>query len=165
MSECHTPVYEAANSGVGVSWCDLVDDQFAGRSFLFAESDNGSVSGDQEEEEEEEEVVTSEVGGGWEEQGEERYEEYEGEEHEADDEGEGEGEEFYDCLETVPEALVAEWERVRNSVSSNGRSSRFTWYDDSDAEDDVFYFEDGLSLEPQTPQLGTFYDSSVVRSI
>lgn len=133
-----------------------MDDQFTGRSFLFAESDdgsvNGSIDGDQE-------VAVVEDGLGKEEREQAEADEkaYEGEDDEED-------EEFYDCLETVPEQLIAEWTRVRDSISSNGRSSRFTWYDDSDTEDDVYYFEP--SVEPETPQLsiGTFYDSSVVRS-
>lgn len=155
ISECCTPIYQdyEATRGVGVSWCDLVDDQFTGRSFLFAESDDGSVyDGDQE-------VAVVEEGFGKEEieQAEADEKAYEGEDDEED-------EEFYDCLETVPDQLIAEWTRVWDSISSNGRSSRFTWYDDSDTEDDVYYFEP--SVEPETPQssIGTFYDSSVVRS-
>lgn len=163
VSECYTPIYqdyEPSTRGVGVSWCDLVDDEFTGRSFLFAESDDGSVNGSIEEEDQEIAAIEEGV---WEEEGEHVYEDekaYEGEEDEED-------EKFYDCLETVPEQLIAEWTRVRDSMSSNGRSSRFTWYDDSDVEDDVYYFEGESSLEPRTPQLsiGTFYDSSVVRCI
>lgn len=163
VSECYTPIYQdyEATHGVGVSWCDLVDDQFTGRSFLFAESDDGSVNGDDEGDHE---VTVAEEGGEEErEQAEDDKRAYEGEETEDDEEEE----EFYDCLETVPEQLIAEWTRVRDSISSNGRSSRFTWYDDSDAEDDVYYFEGEPSVEPETPQLsiGTFYDSSVVRDI
>lgn len=160
VSECYTPIYEdyeASSRGVGVSWCDLVDDQFTGRSFLFAESDdgsvNGSVDGDQEIV-----AIKQDVG---KEEGDQVDKAYKMEEEDEEDE---EDEEFYDCLETVPEQLIAEWTRVRDSISSNGRSSRFTWYDDSDAEDDVYYFEGEPPLEPGTPQLsiGTFYDSSVV---
>lgn len=157
VSECDTPIYqdyELSTRGVGVSWCDLVDDQFTGRSFLFAESDDGSTDGDQEV------AVGKYVRR--EERGEAEDEKaYDGEEENEEDE------EFYDCLETVPEQLIAEWARVRDSMASNGRSSRFTWYDDSDAEDDVYYFEGEPPVEPETPQLsiGTFYDSSVVRSI
>lgn len=171
VSECHTPIYqdyEASTHGVGVSWCDPVDDQFTGRSFLFAESDDGSddesddrsvgksVDGDQEE------IVVGE-----EERMGEETKEWDERAYEGEEEGENSGEEeFYDCLETVPEQLIAEWARVRDSMTSNGRSSRFTWYDDSDAEeDDVFYFEEEFSLGPRTPRLsiGTFYDSTVVR--
>lgn len=101
--------------------------------------------------------------GQWE--GEEDEDEYSYRWREEDEGAESGEEEFYDCLETVPEQLIAEWARVRDSMASNGRSSRFTWYDDSDGEDDdVFYFDEDLSIEPETPLLsiGTFYDSTVV---
>lgn len=158
VSECCTPIYQdyEATRGVGVSWCDLVDDQFTGRSFLFPESDDGSVDGSIDGDQE---VAVVEEGLGKEEREQAEADEkaYEGEDDEED-------EEFYDCLETVPEQLIAEWTRVRDSVSSNGRSSRFTWYDDSDAEDDVYYFEPSVELETPQLSIGTFYDSSVVRS-
>ncbi|RPB08717.1 hypothetical protein P167DRAFT_608451 [Morchella conica CCBAS932] len=169
VSECHTPSYqdyESRSCTTGITWCDVEDDDdddhFAGRSFLFTESDNGSNYGDQEDEDMEEgEVYGAEGTHVY------RYGEEDGADNEGGgEEGEGEGEEiFYDCLESVPSMeLVADWTRIRDSMDSYV-SSRFTWYDDSDPEDsnEVFYSEGELSDGPHTPRLtvGTFYDSSV----